>query len=139
MAVTVPGADREQLPVRCPPPLGHLLLSGVLELKPISSLHFKPAQLADILEFMGQCSGRRPAGTTFKRMRRTSSNKGNFTQETSQRAFNHLAYRKQGCQNILNHSCYKKQKQTKNFLNVSYVGLRWSYMLKLIYLSSQVG
>lgn len=41
MAVTVPAADREQLPVRLPP-LGHLFLSYVLELNPITSIHFYP-------------------------------------------------------------------------------------------------
>lgn len=81
MAVTVPGADREQLPVRCPP-LGHLFS----QLCPRTQSHNLPPLLAiaNILEFMGQCSGRRPGGTTFKQLRSTTSHKGAFTRAMSQ-------------------------------------------------------
>lgn len=81
MAVSVPRADREQLPVGSSPK-GHLLLNGVLELNPITSLHNQLARPGIFGSALKKASGQAsegqgiPAGTIFKQVGRISFTKG---------------------------------------------------------------
>jgi len=107
------------------PPLGHLYP----QLCPRTQSHNLPPLLAiaSILEFVGHCSRRRPAGTTFKRLKSTSSQKGAFTWAMSlqsHRAFQDLATENRDVKRSL--SIPAKKNTNKHF----FVVFRW-YLVDL--------